>query len=420
MKHKTLLGLIVIAAIFLISLPPQAVTRALPASSGKIAISGADGNIHLYDVDSKVLTPLTSDAVPGRKIYNWPTWSTDGHLAYFGVDLDHNPPYQLGIFVQPPGGAPEQVYTADDESFTYAYWSPADCPVGKCRDLAVLYTASGGDLAVRRVRSLNGGTDFSVDDIGAGSPFYWDWSPDGQAMIWARFGYQLELYDVASAEIVQTYSEQLGTQRAVDWSPIDNRLLAAVAADNRTSDLTVFDGDQRQILAAGLDGIISFEWSPDGSYVAYADDDLGNLYIVDSHTGVQTAAVAGSVVGFFWSPDSSKIAYITITREETNDNTAAKPSAQQGELVIRWNVYNADTKSNNRLAEFLPTQSMIYYLQFYDQFARSHRLWSPDSRYIVYAESTRERYSIVSLQDTRDPGAAPQTIMEGNFGVFSW
>jgi TolB protein len=73
-----------------------------------------------------------------------------------------------------------------------------------------------------------------------------------------------------------------------------------------------------------------------------------------------------------------------------------------------------------RLAAFLPSRDMIYYLQFYDQFARSHRLWSPDNRYFVYGEVTRFGQSIVSLQDTRVPGAAPQTIMEGGFGVFSW
>jgi TolB protein len=164
---------------------------------------------------------------------------------------------------------------------------------------------------------------------------------------------------------------------------------------------------------------VSFEWSPDGTRVAYADDDLGTLYIVDARSGDAVATVSDNVVGFFWSPDSTQIAYVTITRED--NNTAAKTSAQQQSApVIRWNVYNVTAETTTRLEAFLPSRDMIYYLQFYDQFARSHRLWSPDSRYFVYGEITRYGQTIVSLQDTRVPGAAPQTIMEGGFGVFSW
>jgi TolB protein len=63
---------------------------------------------------------------------------------------------------------------------------------------------------------------------------------------------------------------------------------------------------------------------------------------------------------------------------------------------------------------------MIYYLSFYDQFARSHRLWSPDSLSLVYGEMLDDGSSVVSLLDTTRPGSAPQHIARGSLGIFNW
>jgi TolB protein len=286
----------------------------------------------------------------------------------------------------------------------------------------VLYTTGSGDLAVRRVRSTGSGTEFAVEEVAEGAPFYWDWSPDGQSMFWARFSQQLEIYDVASNAVVETLSEQPGLQRAVDWSPVDNRLLSAIQSGRRSSDLVVFDGDTRQVLVEGLNGIVSFEWSPDGRQVAYTDNDGGQLSIVDARTGGPVAAVSDDVVAFFWSPDGTRIAYITLRYEEDNISAkrAAKPAAQDDLPTARWHVYDRMSGTSTPFAAFVPTRDMLYYLQFYDQFSRSHRLWSPDSRYIVYGEQTSDGRQWVSLLDVLTPGSAPDTLMEGSFGVFSW
>lgn len=386
-------------------------------AAGRIAIVGEDGNIHLYDLASETFTQLTTDAVPNAKIYAWPTWSTNGQLAYFGVNTTTPPPYSLGIFVQTVPDDAVRVFDAEGEIFTYAYWSPEDCPAGNCRDLAVLYTRRDGTLAVRRVRSQDMGADFSVEDVAEGMPFYWDWSPDGQSMFWARYNNELSIYDVASDSVIQTFDEVPGFQRAVDWSPVDDRLLATVGTDVRESSLVIFDGEQRITLAEELNGVVSFEWSPDGAQVAYTDDDRGDLTIMAAQAGAEQISISGNVVGFFWSPDGSKIAYITLTRE--GNEQIAKRSAQNAP-VIRWHVYNVASETSQRLASFLPSRDMLYYLQFYDQFARSHRLWSPDSRFIVYGELLSGSRSMVSLLDTENPGAAPNQLMAGGFGVFAW
>jgi hypothetical protein len=72
------------------------------------------------------------------------------------------------------------------------------------------------------------------------------------------------------------------------------------------------------------------------------------------------------------------------------------------------------------LQGFLPTRDMLYFLSFFDQFAQSHRLWSPDSRYLVYAELTSESRQLIHLLDTNDPAAWPLTLTEGQIGIWSY
>lgn len=413
-RHSSLILITLLIAVIVLA---PGTGYAQDDATGRIAIVGADGNIHLYDLASDTFTQLTSDAIANAKVYAWPTWSTDGQLAYFGVNAATPPLYSLGIFVQPVNGDAVRVFDIEGEVFTYAYWSPGDCPTGNCRDLAVLYTMRDGTLAVRRVRSQDMGAEFSVEDVAEGMPFYWDWSPDGQSMFWARYNSELSIYDVASDSITQTFEEVSGYQRAVDWSPVDDRLLSTVVTDLRESSLVIFDGEQRITLAEKLNGVVSFEWSPDGTHVAYTNGDGGDLTVMAAQAGAEQTQIADNVVGFFWSPDGSKIAYITLTRE--GNDQIAKRSAQSTP-VIRWHVYNTESGSSQRLASFLPSRDMLYYLQFYDQFARSHRIWSPDSRYIVYGELLSGSRSVVSLLDTETPSAAPETLMAGSIGVFAW
>jgi hypothetical protein len=54
--------------------------------SGRIAYIGTDTNVYLLSQDYEHVQ-LTDNAGRTRQ-YQWPTWSTDGRLAYFGIFLD--------------------------------------------------------------------------------------------------------------------------------------------------------------------------------------------------------------------------------------------------------------------------------------------------------------------------------------------
>ena len=126
----------------------------------------------------------------------------------------------------------------------------------------------------------------------------------------------------------------------------------------------------------------AFLWSPDGSHLAVVDDvrpvRYGNTPILvyrqfrmlDSATFSERARVEENVLAFFWSPDGSKIAIVTI-------------AGTGGEL--RWTLLDVETGSSIRLADFTPSRDQLTMFQFFDQYAYSHLLWSPDSRYLIFS-----------------------------------
>lgn len=396
------------------------------SSAAMLAVIGEDGNLSIYDATGQNPQAVTTDATPGLKLYQWPTWSTDGRLAFFGASGEISNPYRLGVFVvRDPATslAYETAWQAPDEVFTYAYWSTGDCGVGNCRDLALLFTTDGlPDLAVRMIR--DDGTQFSDRIAGRAAPFYYSFSPDGKRMIWHRFGTQIELYDADSNKVTKTLPDAPGSFASPMWSPVDERLLFGVQGERETTDLVVATGDERQTLVRGLENNVSVAWSPDATKISYLSSG-GKLTVIDAQTGAELArAQQSNVFAHFWSPQGDRIAYLRLNRGTPGLDAQYRPNGytaavSQQSLTLTWFVLDVATGQTTSLVDFYPTQAMIYYLNFFDQFSRSHRLWSPDGQFVVYGDSDPANNDRVMLIDTRTPGQ-PQVVAPGSLGVWSW
>lgn len=387
------------------------------ARSGELAILSLDANILRYDLATNTATAVTTDGDAVTRGYNWPTWSTDGRLAYFGYSTVAGDAYGLAVFVQEQDGTVRRALTSDVDIFTYAYWSPADCLVGvDCRDLALLYTAGNGQLALRNIRDDAG--KFSVSEISSGGPHYWDWSPDGQQMFWARYGQELSLYSAQTGEITTILEREQGFGRAVDWSPIDDRLLSAIRGISGTQ-LAILDGDATTIIDSGFRAGVSAAWSPDGAQIAYLNEQSGTLAVIASAATTAPITLDDTVLAFWWSPDATKLAYIQLIFEG-DDGPVAGRVRQTDEASLLWKVYDMDSGTTTIGPDFLPTDSMIYYLNFFDQFSRSHRLWSPDSRFITYGEALPDGRRLVQLFDTSRNRPQAETVREGRIGIFAY
>lgn len=414
--------------IFLVSLllPGAAAAQdnLLSSLPGQIAYVGDDQNIHaLVLSDSREIT-LTTDSSPTRQ-YRWPTWSTDGRLAYF---LTRRAGQQIStdVMISPDGVVPGSlVYSGTGQVFNYAFWSPQNCALTpRCRDLAVLLSSASDGLFVQRVR--DGLEPPASDALGIGSPFYFSWSPDGSRMIWQRNNTQLDIFDAAANQVTETLPVILGVFQAPAWSPVDDRLLVGVLnEDGETTDLAILaNGDQRA-LAARLRGPVAFSWSPNGDYVAYSDRE-GALTVVDAYNGstIARSPITG-VFAFFWSPNSRHIAYISLATPPSSFNVQSETQSKvaayvQNSTGLAWSVLDVTTSANRRFASFMPTQDMLYLLLYFDQFAQSHRLWSPDSRYFIYAEITPDSDSVISLLDTTQANTVPFLLARGSIGVWSY
>lgn len=399
-----------------------------------LAIIGVDGNLSVYDAHGKNPITITTDAAPSIRAYQWPTWATDGRLAFFGASNDPaGEKYTLRAFIQKRvkhGETFQATYTSRDEIFTYAHWAPGDCDSGDCRDLALLFTpADQQGLALRLIRDNQG--HFTHHLIGRAAPFYFSFSADGKQLFWHQFSRSLAIYDIHTEQKTDL-ADTPGQFNTPMWSPMDNRLLYAIAgATPQQTNIVITQADQlasaRQVLIRNVNGPVSFAWSPDARMVATLAGT--ELSVIDASSGNVLANVGGvTIVAHFWSPQSDRLAYIVFNRPPPQNarrfsangfSRHGHNGATQQENSLEWYILDVKTGQAVAVSDFVPSRDMIYYLNFFDQFARSHSLWSPDGNYLVYGAVDSIGQQSVMLVDTRTP-RDPIRVAGGSIGIWSW
>lgn len=425
MKKRT--GLLIVLLLFMVSLSQVVSAQDAIDALGQIAFIGSDYNVYTINPQDDAPTALSDDAELGQTattVYEWPMWSTDGQLAYVNSKLNSDGDITTNILISGDGRTPgEVVYTGTQEYFTYASWSPQACGEN-CNNLPLLLNDPTG-LLVKLVHIEDGTVTDSL--AGSGAPFYSSWSPDGTQMLWQRNNAQFEIYDVIDGSISETLEHLPGMMFTPEWSPIDDRLLLGIRNQN-TTDLVIADAGELTMLAAELTNPVWFAWSPDGSSVAYIDRE-GPVVILDAATGDEiTRTPISGVLAFFWSPDSQHIAYISLgtssgsfsAYDPSGDKSLVMKRQEEEPSGLAWSVFDLADGANRRYAPFLPTNQFVYLLQYFDQFATSHRVWSPDSRYLVFSEISPDSRPIVSLLDATLDGAVSTELAEGLVGIWSF
>lgn len=399
---------------------------------GRITYVGADHNIYTHDMSSQETFALTDDGSAQRR-YQFPTIAPDGRVAYFCCDLASASSPNTSAYISPDGTQPgEPVFSGTAEMIIYAQWAPQSCSIsGSCYELAMLVNnVLTGDLHVEIVRD---DVQVTSREIASGAPFYYQFNPDGTKMIFHRFGARLEIYNLNNDELRLAVNEpSSGTFQSAAWSPVDDRILFGLRGDEPgTTTLTVLNNQEMLTLVEQLTGVVAFLWSPDGRYIAFrtasAETGFGALFVVDSRTGeiVRRSSVNG-VISFFWSPDSQKLAYLT----QANTGATIRYSDRQFRQFVQqnfprmtWSTLNVDTGLNRTLQSFLPTSEMLYLVQYFDQFAVGHRIWSPDSQYVVFTElrgSGDNAEPSVTVVDVVNENSEPISIGSGFFAGWSF
>ena len=134
------------------------------------------------------------------------------------------------------------------------------------------------------------------------------------------------------------------------------------------------------------------------------------------------------VLAFFWSPDGRSIAFITVNGDPQDGGVnalaktrqltrLARPAQQPGQGFLTLSVVNVATGEGVRLLDFQPTGVFLtQFLPFFDQYALSHRLWSPDSSALVLpvVEESGQWVLIVPAA-----GGRPFHLAEGDAAFWS-
>ena len=381
-----------------------------------IAYVGLDGQIRTVRPDGTDAEKIS----PDEGFFTWPMWSPDStRIVFSGLPSDGE------------GSALTMyMYDVDDRERAIVYTNePNMGPI--LTDMPHYPLWSPDSVHLSFMASVSLGLTLFVDDpeddAEAGvalrrSPLYASWSADSRRLL-VHAGIGLFVVDVEEGVEARDLGMQGTGFRAPAWWPLGNRMVF-VNEDPpgyRGLYMTDVDTGERTLLAEirTLE-FAAFLWSPDGQSLAVArsEEPPGHVYyavgLLSPEGRTQPAAIHDDVIAFYWSPDSTKIAYVTLT-------------GRTGEL--RWMILNVEDGTRWPLVDFKPSNAQMTMFQFFDQFAYSHSVWSPDSDAIVFAgvlssaegvsaslrRQQRPQVYVVDVQESSIPGP----IAEGFLAVWS-
>lgn len=378
-------------------------------SINRIAVVGHDAKIRSHRPDGSDEQPLST----GEGLFTWPTWSPDGKtVAYSGIvrNDDDEPVVTLFGYGWEEGetqpiheGEPGYAGLLADGVVHYPLWSPDSSKLA----FVAVTESHGLSLFIDEVSS-DAGPGFVLDS----GPLWMSWSTDSSRLAVHR-SVDHFLVSFEGAMAMQRVRLDSDAYRVPAWRPDFSELTLASPIG-----LTGHGLYSAPITDAGLvlpEPIMdvgpasAFLWSPDGSHLAVVDEvtpvRYGNTPVLvyrqfrmfDSSTFSEKARVKENILAFFWSPDGSKIAIVTI-------------AGTGGEL--RWTLLDVETGSSVRLADFTPSRDQLTMFQFFDQYAYSHMLWSPDSRYLIFSGRLSLSASSAGLMGQADRRGAKIFIVD--------
>lgn len=402
------------------------IATALPLSPAE---DGAAINRIVYVNGAGQIVTLAPDGSEVRRLtdaqqrFQFPAWSPDGRsIAAIGADRTG-----AGLFVLADGPtdvAPEPLYTDRDEGPFYLYWSPDSSQVS--------FLASHPDGMGLHLVQADGSADSRLLTIGG--PLYWQWTADSQQML-IHSGFSGE---ASRLELVTANGDGTGDDIAAPGffqTPgisADGRYLAyAEEIPGGSSRLAVVDTQSEAVEQQRHAGQVALAWSPTANQLAFTNGTepnsssfIGPLRLIDAATGKIRLLSSDPIIAFFWSPDGRYLAALSIFRSgegdinaRTDKNAVGKPAQQQNLPLLRLLVYDVNADEGRYLFSFVPTLPFLtQFLPFFDQYALSHRLWSPDSQALVLpmVADGRNQIFIVNVMSGRK-----QLLAEGSMPFWS-
>ena len=428
-------ALVVVLVVLLVVVAVLGSRGGLTSSSASLPPAPGVNRIAYVDLEGRVLsmTPDGSGLLSisaGDGFFAWPTWSPDAKTLVFSAvegDRSSSPSISLYSFERASGqrkklfvGDPGVAGLLAEGVVHYPLWSP-----DSKRLAFIAVTAGGLTLFVDEVSAAT-----NAEPVLDRGPLWMSWSSDSAYLLVHR-GADHFLVDTARGNAVERLEVQAIQYRVPAWIPQQNTV-TVLSSNGSGLELGNADvvagnlGKTRPI--AKVTRAPAFLWSPDGAYLALAETvrPLGylglnlfayrDLRLIPSGAESKQIELQDNILAYFWSPDSTKLAYVTLA---------------EGTRGLRWKLLDVSDGSQTPLVDFVPSRDQLTMFQFFDQYAYSHLLWSPDSRSLVFAGQPRasavtasaalhpgHQGSHIIVVDT-EPTISVEVIVPGTLGVWS-
>jgi TolB protein len=422
-----------------------------PTSRGLIAVVSDDGRLSTMDDGGGSRAEFLMPGV----VLGFPAWSPDGsRIAVTGQSADGTAIY---VFAVGRRYQPTMIYRSADRPPFYLYWTPDGQSVS-------FLANEGGSIALRVAPAdgsapLDGSGDGSIVRIGA--PLYFDWVNDKRLLLHVGLGSDAFAGEVGpDGAPIQQALPGTGVFRSPSASA-DGRYLAYVRSKTDLSGTLVVaarDGSTSRELA--VFGPTAFMFEPKGHLLATIASarpgdtatgiPAGPLTLIDAGSGKTRTLIDSLVVAAFWSPDGRTIAALLPPRpgddNVTTDvalrgvpgvgidsgshrgvilaaaltlpSTDGPATAQAPGTTVRLAFVDVATgKIRSERVVHLAGHFVNELLPYFDQYALSHSLWSPDSASLLLplVDATGRDQLVVIPSD----GSASRPIADGDSGFWS-
>ena len=369
------------------SLPP------LPQRQDLIAYVDLSGQVHMVTPTGSAVAKIS----PDEGFYTWPAWSPDSRrIAFSGSAPGGDRRSGLALYTYNVGDAQQTVMYVNE---------PGMGPILPGMPHYPLWAPDGSRMAV--IASARRGLTLYLSDRGANvvaepavpnAPLYASWSADSRKLL-VHGSADHYLINVNGGVEIEGLDILSDSYRVPAWWPKGDRIVVVSEDENERHALFIVDLESGvRTMVDQVPGGVAFLWSPDGESLAVAhsasagDIIYGGVSLFAPDGTKRDIKIPDDLIAFFWSPDSTKLAYVT-------------PSERRG--VLTWKVFSVDEGSWWSLGDFTPSNTQLTLLQFFDQFAYSHSLWSPDSKSLVFSGTM----SGVAVSASMGLQPAPQIIV---------